>query len=66
MSIEVRRARREELERVNALRKMVNELHVEGRPDWFRPGFAPELRDHLYEQFDSDRFDVLVALVCGG
>lgn len=65
MSIEVRPARREELERVNELRRMVNELHVAGRPAHFKAGFGQPLRDHVYEQFDSERFDVLVALVDG-
>ena len=63
MSIEVRPARREELERVNELRRMVNELHVAGRPAHFKAGFGQPLRDHVYEQFDSECFDVLVALV---
>ena len=32
----VRFARQEDLERVNELRKEVNELHVSGRPDIFK------------------------------
>lgn len=64
-SITVRPARREELERVNALRKQVNDLHVQGRPAHFRPGFNPELRRHVYDQFESDSEDVLVALADG-
>ena len=65
MSIEVRPALREELDRVNDLRRQVNDLHVQGRPDIFRPDFVPEMRDLVFEQFDSDRFDVLVALLDG-
>ena len=65
MSITVRPAKREELERVNALRRMVNELHVAGRPVHFKPGFSRELQGHLYEQIESDRFGVLVALEDG-
>ena len=65
-SIVVRSARREELERVNELRRQVNELHVEGRPRHFKPGFGPELQAHVYDQLESDRFDVLVAEVDGG
>lgn len=37
MSLSVRYAKREELERVNELRRMVNELHAENRPDIFLP-----------------------------
>lgn len=32
---------------VNALRKQVNELHVAARPDFFKPGFGPELQERL-------------------
>ena len=39
----VRYAERSELERINELRSMVNDLHVNGRPDIFRPGFTDEL-----------------------
>lgn len=61
MSIEVRPAKRDELERVNELRRMVNDLHVAGRPAHFKPGFGPELQARLFEVFDSDRFGVIVA-----
>ena len=64
--IEVRPAKREELERVNDLRRMVNELHVAGRPVHFKPGFGQELQGHVYDQFDQpERFGVLVGLVDG-
>ena len=51
MSITVRTAKRNELECVNELRKMVNEIHVNGRPDVFRQGFCDELRQHVYDKF---------------
>ena len=64
--ITVRPAKREELDRVNALRRMVNDLHVAGRPAQFKPGFGEPLKSHLFQQFDDpDRFGVLVALVDG-
>ena len=63
MSIEIRPARREELARVNELRRQVNELHVAGRPAHFRPGFNEELQSHIYERFESDDSGVIVALV---
>ena len=69
MSIEVRPARREELERVNELRRMVNDVHVQGRPDIFRPGFNEVLQRHVYDEFDDENTDILVALagseICG-
>ncbi len=43
----VRFARENETERVNALRKQVNDLHVAGKPEVFKPGFPDELRDYI-------------------
>lgn len=65
MSIVVRAARREELDRVNALRRMVNDVHVQGRPDIFRPGFCEELQNHIHAAFDDADSDVVVALAEG-
>ena len=67
--ITVRPATREELARVNELRRQVNDLHVAGRPAHFRPGFNEELQRHVYDAFDGENSDVLVALeggeICG-
>lgn len=69
MEIKVRYAKRNELDRVNELRRMVSELHADGRPDIFRHGFCPELQNHIYSVFDSDKSDVIVAVaddvICG-
>ena len=66
MAVNVRPAKQEELARVNELRRMVNELHVAGRPAHFKPGFGPELQGHLAEQSSQpERFGVLVALEDG-
>lgn len=40
----VRFAEEKDLEKVNELRKQVNDIHVEGRPDIFKAGFGKELR----------------------
>lgn len=65
----VRPARRDELERVNELRRMVNDLHVCGRPDIFRAGFCDELQQFLYTLYDSEDAEVIVAVsdgvICG-
>ena len=67
--IAVRFAGEGDLERVNELRRQVNELHVEGRPDVFRPGFCDELRDYVYEIFGDPQKKIVVAeesgSVCG-
>lgn len=69
MDITVRKARKDELDGVNKLRRMVNDIHVNGRPDVFRPGFVDEFKQHIYEVFDAPNSDVLVALsdnlLCG-
>ncbi len=44
----VRLAKENDLDRVNELRRQVNDLHVKGRPDIFKPGFPKELSDHVY------------------
>ena len=44
-------AKAEDLERINELRRQVNEVHVQGRPETFKPGFPKELRDYVYEIF---------------
>lgn len=62
---EVRYAERAELARVNEIRAMVNEVHVNGRPDIFRPGFCEALQAHIYERFDAAASDVIVALMDG-
>ena len=50
---------------MNELRAMVNELHVEGRPDIFRPGFTDELKNYIYQKFDAENSDVIAALING-
>lgn len=69
MTITVRLAAIDELERVNELRRMVNDVHVNGRPDIFRSGFGEELRQHVYEIYYAADSDVLVAVmedvICG-
>ncbi len=57
----VRLATRDELPRVNELRKTVSELHASGRPDVFRPGFCEELQQRLYTLFDDPTYEVIVA-----
>ena len=46
--MEIRFANEKDLSRVNDLRKQVNDLHVAGKPDVFKPGFNDTLRDYIY------------------
>lgn len=43
----VRLARWDDLERVNELRKMVNDVHVNGRADIFKAGFDDVLKNSV-------------------
>lgn len=65
----VRFAREADLQRVNELRKVVNDVHVEGLPDIFKPGFNEELRDYIYDIWAADNKDIIVAqrdgVICG-
>ena len=67
--ITVRLARDEDLERVNELRRQVNELHVNGKPEVFKPGFCDELRDYLFTIRKDPKQEIVVAetdgKVCG-
>ena len=58
-----------ELERVNELRRQVNELHVKGAPEIFRDGFPDELRDLVYSIFEDPDKRIVVCdiggTVCG-
>ena len=49
----IRFAKEADLERVNELRREVNEVHVEGRPDVFKPGFPAELSNYVYTIFND-------------
>lgn len=57
----VRQAAETDLPRINELRRQVNDLHVAGRPDVFRPGFGQELQDHVNVLFAGEGHEILVA-----
>lgn len=41
-------------EQINVLRKQVNDLHVQGRPDLFKPGFGPEIQAHVFQYLNRE------------
>lgn len=61
----IRFAKPEDLERVNELRIQVNDLHVKGRPETFKPDFPNELRDHIYTVFNDPRQRIAVCEMDG-
>lgn len=65
----VRVAQEHELERVNELRHMVNDLHVENRPDIFKQGWGQDISNAVYEMWKSEDHKIIVAehgqTICG-
>ena len=65
----VRFANDADLARINELRRQVNELHVQGRPDMFKPGFGVQIQAHAAELLHADDHAIIVAerdgAICG-
>ena len=58
----IRPAEEQKLERVNVLRKQVNDLHVEGKPSVFKTNFYDGLSDYIYEIQNDDKKEIIVAI----
>ena len=67
--MEIRFAKEDELDRVNELRKQVNDLHVAGKPEVFKPGFCDELRNYIHAIYNDPEQWIAVAAekgtICG-
>ena len=67
--MDIRFAEENELDRINELRKQVNDLHVAGKPDVFKPGFTDELRDFIHVIWNDPEREIVVAdsdgVICG-
>lgn len=65
----VRFAEEKDLDIINELRKQVNDIHVEGRPDVFKAGFGTEIRDFAKVIMNGENSDIIVAerngVICG-
>ena len=65
----VRFAEEKDLVRVNELRKQVNDIHANARPDIFKAGFGAELRDYAKELLNGENSDIIVVeregVICG-
>ena len=65
----VRFAEEKDLDEINELRKQVNDIHVEGRPDVFKAGFGTEIRDFVKIIMNGENSDIIVAerngMICG-
>ena len=63
--IHVRLAKKEELNRVNDLRKQVYDLHASGKPEVFKPVFSQKVRDYIHIIWDDPEQDIAVAELDG-
>ena len=67
--MKIRFAEENELNRINELRRQVNDLHVAGKPGVFKPGLSQELQDYIYEIWDDPEKEIVVAeldgVICG-
>lgn len=67
--MEIRFAKEDELEQINVLRKQVNDIHIAGKPDVFKPGFGEELQEHIKDIWNDPEQEVVVAdedgVLCG-
>ena len=59
--MDIRFAREDELERINELRKQVNDVHVQGKPEVFKPGFSEELQNYIYSIWQDPEQKIVVA-----
>ncbi len=65
----IRLAHENDLNKVNELREQVHNLHAEGRPETFKPEFAPEMRNFIYTIRNDPEKNIVVAerngVICG-
>ena len=57
----IRFAEEKDLPAVNRLRRQLHALHAAGRPETFKPGFPPELEQHIYTVFQDPAQKILLA-----
>lgn len=61
----IRLAEKNDLSQVNEIRRQVHELHVRGRADIFQSEFNKEFENHIYEIYDCEKSDIIVADIGG-
>ncbi len=69
MNVQIRMAGENDLDSINVLRKQVNDLHVTGKPEVFKPGFSDQLRDFIHVIWNDPEQEIVVAeqdgTICG-
>ena len=56
----IRLATAEDIPQINVLRREVNDIHVQGKPEFFKPGFCRELQEHVNVYLESENNYVAV------
>jgi len=56
----IRFAVKNDLEQINVLRKEVNDIHVNEKPEFFKAGFSDELRNHIYTIWNDPKQKIVV------
>lgn len=68
-TIRIRFAEEKELDRINELRKQVNDIHVAGKPEVFKEGFHEDLRNFIHVIWNDPEQKIVVAdsggTICG-
>ena len=58
-----------DLEKINEIRKQVNDIHVIGKPEVFKAGFPDELKNYVYDIFSDPLKKIVVydsdGTICG-
>lgn len=62
----IRFATEADIQQINSLRKQVSELHVQGKPEVFRPGFGDALQQHIHTLLKQENHAILVAETAEG
>ena len=61
----IRFAEYQDLESISKLRKQVNDLHVNGEPEFFKAGFSQELADQIFTIFHDPNQRIVVDEIDG-
>ena len=56
----IRKAKVDDLDKINIIRKQVNDLHVEGEPKIFKAGFGENMQKYLLNFIGGENRDVIV------
>lgn len=64
-NIVVRYAKKSDFESINEIRKQVNDLHSDNRPDMFKKGFGNEIKEQVNKFLANENSDIIVATIDG-